>query len=318
MELLKLSDSELYQRCRQYGMLALLARRKFAGLLPEVKRRELYRRRGFASIHEFAAKLSGMSAESVDKVLRLSARLEDKPFLKVQFESGTQAWSKIEKVSFIATPETDKFWSEKVEKLSQPALEAFVASTKTPDMLQIALQSDGENEMNVMQVWNSLNFPIAPEVEKELRAFKEQSKSLTFNEAVKKLLQNQGTRMEVSVQLCPDCVKKRADEAETRYIPADVRKIIQQKYKGSCGFPGCIDGAKSLHHTRRYALNKSHDPNYIVPLCNKHERLVHSGLIANENLQPENWRILKEPNPFDPKFKIDQKVQICRTGKVLM
>lgn len=309
MELLKLSDSELYQRCRQYGMLALLARRKFAALLPEVKRRELYRRRGFASIHEFAAKLSGMSAESVDRVLQIARRLEDKPLLRERFEAGSQAWSKFKTVAYIATPETDKFWAEKLDTLPRPALEALVKSVP---------RDIPENKEEAPQVWNSLNFPIAPEVEKELRAFKEQSKSLTFNEAVKKLLDNQGTRMEVSVQLCPDCVKKRADEAGTRYIPADVRKIIQQKYKGSCGFPGCIDGAKSLHHTRRYALNKSHDPEYIVPLCNKHERLVHSGLIANENLQPENWRILREPNRFDPKFKIDQKVQICRTGKVLM
>lgn len=312
MDMLELSDPELYRRCQEYGMQALVARRKFAGLLPEVKRRELYRRRGFASIHEFAAKLAGMSADSVDKVLRLAERLTDKPFLKVQFESGAQGWSKIEKVSFIATPETDKFWSEKVELLSQPALEAFVQSTKTIDMPQIALQSDLENKQEVSQVWSSISFPIAPEVEKEFRAFKEQSKSLTFNEAMKKLLDNQGRRTEITLQLCPDCVKKRADEAKTRYIPAEVRKIIQHKYKGSCGFPGCIDGAKSLHHTRRYVLNKSHDPDYIVPLCVKHERLVHSGLVANENLQPDKWRILNEPDRFELKFKVDQKVQSYR------
>ena len=44
--------------------------RKFAALLPEVDKRQLYRKRGFYSIFEFAAKLAGMGRKNVEEVLR--------------------------------------------------------------------------------------------------------------------------------------------------------------------------------------------------------------------------------------------------------
>ena len=39
----QLTDSELYQKCREYGASARSWTRKFAGLLPEVFRRQLYK-----------------------------------------------------------------------------------------------------------------------------------------------------------------------------------------------------------------------------------------------------------------------------------
>ena len=54
MNLRKLTDPELYKLCQEYGLNARQWMRKFAGLLPEVKRRRLYRRHGCSSIHEFA------------------------------------------------------------------------------------------------------------------------------------------------------------------------------------------------------------------------------------------------------------------------
>ena len=127
MDYKKLSDKELYALCKQYGLNARMWRRRFAGLLPEVTRRRLYKKRGYTSVHEFAAKLAGMSKEAVDKVLRLATKLEDKPVLREQLISGEQGWSKIEKVAFIATPETDKYWAERVESMPKLALEAFIS-----------------------------------------------------------------------------------------------------------------------------------------------------------------------------------------------
>ncbi len=56
-----LTDEKLYELCKMYGARALEWRRKFIGLLPEVERRKLYRKKGFASVFEFAAKLAGVS-----------------------------------------------------------------------------------------------------------------------------------------------------------------------------------------------------------------------------------------------------------------
>src|SRR3989344_9360842 len=136
MNFQKLSDKELYALCKEYGVKARIWRRRFAGLLPEVLTRRLYKKRGYTSIHEFAGKLAGMSKESVDKVLRLSKKLEDKPFLKEQFETGAQSWSKLEKVAYIATSQTDGAWAERIEHMPQPAVEAFVQNFRLKTTLQ--------------------------------------------------------------------------------------------------------------------------------------------------------------------------------------
>jgi len=100
----KLSDKELYAICKKCGAAALEARRKFAGLLPEVYTRELKERekgrswlkkRGFFSVYEFAAKLAGMSRDQVDLVLRLEKRFADKPILRDALVSGDVSANKL-------------------------------------------------------------------------------------------------------------------------------------------------------------------------------------------------------------------------------
>ena len=65
-----MDDSTLYRLCQEYGNNARMWSRKFAALLPEVDKRQLYRKRGFYSIFEFAAKLAGMGRKNVEEVLR--------------------------------------------------------------------------------------------------------------------------------------------------------------------------------------------------------------------------------------------------------
>ena len=327
-DLSTLSDSELYTRCKDYGLQARVWRRRFAGLLPEVLRRDLHRRRGYGSLYEFAFKLAGMSSASVDKVLGLAEKLVDKPVLREQLVSGSQGWSKIEKVAYIATPETDKEWAEKVEKMSASALGAFVQATRG-----FTENENGENHTDVgesgntfrLEQWGNLSFPVAPEVEKKLRLLKyrlekEKGVTLTFNEVFQLLLaQEAGDKQQaqVVIQVCPECAARKASEATGRAIPAGVRRVLYAMYQGYCGFPNCTRAASSLHHTRRFALSPGHDPKTIVPLCKAHERLVHSGLIANEEDPPRLWRLLVRPDAGHPKFAIDQKVQNYRKEATL-
>ncbi len=319
MEIHELSDKDLYARCQEYGTNARVWRRRFAGLLPEVLRRELHRRRGYASIYEFAFKLAGMSQSSVDKVLHLAEKLEDKPVLREQLVSGEQGWSKIEKVAYIATPSTDKEWAERVGKMSVHALEAFVQIERGADSTHV---SELEHKFRSQQ-WGQMSFPISPEIEKQLRLVKyrlEQEKgvTLTYNEVMEVLMKS-GVSQEakVVVQVCPECASRRAETASGRAIPALVRRVIQAQYQGLCGFPKCARPGTSLHHTRRFSLNQNHDPRFIVPLCKAHERLVHSGLVENEEDLPKNWRVLQRPDSRHPKFYIDQSVQSHRKEAII-
>lgn len=309
-----LSDKDLYKKCQEYGTNAQVWKRRFAGLLPEVLKRELHRRRGFGSIHEFAFKLGGLSASAVDKVIHLADRLEDKPVLKEQLTSGNQGWSKIEKVAFIATKETDQLWAERVESMSAVALGAFVQAqrlSKIENGEEFTDVGEPENKFRFMQ------FSISPQVEQKFRALKvqlEKEKGVTLNyNEVLQLMMERSPSTQVVVQVCPECAERKSKEVQSRAIPALVRRYIQAKYQGFCAFKGCLRAGTSLHHTKRYALSPDHDPNSIVPLCISHERLVHSGLIENEEDPPEQWRLLDKPDPNHAKYKIDQKVQKFRT-----
>ncbi len=323
-----LSDKDLYARCQEYGTHARIWRRRFAGLLPEVLRRELHRRRGFGSIYEFAFKLGGMSSASVDKVLHLAEKLADKPVLRAQLLSGEQGWSKIEKVAYVATPETDGEWAKKVETMATPALTAYVQVQRneaafTEIQKQSGFTDVGELQPNFkMEQWANLNFSVSPEVEKRLRLLKyqlekEKGATLTFNEVMQTLMEGGSREAKMVIQVCPECATRKANEVARedgvlmqprRHIPAAVRRFVEAKYQGFCGFPHCTRAATSLHHTRRFALDSRHDPNAIVPLCKNHERLVHSGLIENEEDTPELWRLLSRPQTTASKYKIDQAV----------
>ncbi|MFA5855478.1 MAG: HNH endonuclease signature motif containing protein [Candidatus Gracilibacteria bacterium] len=327
-----LSDSELYQLCQEYGSQARIWKRKFAGLLPEVLRRELYRRRGCGSIYEFAFKIGAMSSTSVDRIIKLDAQLEDKPTLKAQLLSGSQGWSKLEKVAYIATPDTEKEWAERVEKMSQVALSAYVQEyrkilfTETVNVSETTASGLSENKTKTVQVWGQMSFPVSPEVEKRLRLTKyqlekEKKSALTFSEVLGSILtnetaQNTQNTPQIVIQLCPECQKRIALTAEKRPIPASVRRFLYHKYQGLCAFPNCFLPACSLHHLKRYAIERMHNTDNIVPVCKKHEALLHSGMIENEESPPHLWKLRIKPAATSPataaKSRIDDSVMAHR------
>lgn len=339
-----LSDAELYRKCQEYGEAARMWRRKFAGLLPEVMRRKLYKRKGFASIHEFAGKLGGMSREAVDKVLRLGERLKDKPILRAQLESGSQGWSKIEKVAFIATAKTDKEWAEKVESLPKQALELYVREYKIQTQKTFTA---GPNRSGVQnnslaltpgsnftdeEPWSRLSFPVSPEIEFKLRTMKqklerERKMALSWNDVLKAIFKEneekksslpQGQKsVRKIIPTCEVCTKEKTEEQEdfgvtARHIPAAVQHIIEARSGERCEFPGCNRPPEIFHHTRRYALRPNHDPDYIRALCKSHERIAHAGLIGNEEGPVSDWLVLQAPEQDSAKFRIDQKVTASR------
>jgi len=271
---------------------------------------------------------------SVDKVLKIAERLQDKPILMRQLSSGEQGWTKIEKVAFIATPETDATWAQKVETMGQHALEAYVqikrremqteqnASglpfTENGNVDEFTLESESKNNSQFMQVWNTLSFHVPPQIEQEFRMIKhklEQNKKmpLNFSEVLHSLITERPQKEQIVIQLCPECAKRKAEMATGRYIPSQVRKLIYAKYQGFCAFPACVKPAISLHHTKRYALEKSHNINTIVPVCKIHERLLHSGMVENEEDPPNLWRLASNSNTKNPKFRIDELVAVHRT-----
>lgn len=312
----KLSDDELYAKCQQYGTNAKGWLRRFAGLLPEVAKRRLYRRKGFLSIHEFANKLGGMSDYAVDRLLNLHAKLQDKPALLKQLESGEHGWSKIAKVAYVATPETDREWAEKVEKLPQHTLEVVVKNYREKSVLeneaknnseipQLPITEISEKDVEVFQPYIRFSFPVSQKVDFELRLLKQRLEKikkgcLSWNQVFEavasgemmpcpKCAKQKYANRKVVIRLCPDCARKRILMAKGRAVPEAIKQYVKAKYGDKCAFPLCNKPAVILHHTKRFSLQKNHDPDFIVPLCKEHHDLAHAGLIANEEEPPEKW-----------------------------
>ena len=141
-----LSDKELYQKCQLYGGEARKWAKRFADLLPEVARRELFRKYKFYSIYEFAAKLAGMKHETVIDILRVTKKLEGMPLLLAQME--TAGWGKLKVVAGIATKENEKMLVEKVATMSLATLSTFVQEIRKQNSNDVQSRIDsGENEI---------------------------------------------------------------------------------------------------------------------------------------------------------------------------
>ena len=139
-EIEKISDRELHQRCQTCGANIRKLQREFAGYLHEVERRKLYKRFNFYSIHEYAAKLAGMSYAVIDEILAVHKKLEDKPVLKNLISE--HGWTKLKIVASSATPENQEFWAEKVKEMSKTTLETYVKELRRQGLVEAGSARD--------------------------------------------------------------------------------------------------------------------------------------------------------------------------------
>jgi hypothetical protein len=140
----KLSDQDLFFLCKKWGKLAILARRKFIGLIPEVNRRKLYEKKGFSSIYHFAAVLAGVSHDQVDIAIRLYRQLEGMEVLQSAMAKGEIGINKLARIASIATPKNQAELLEKAKILSKAALDVFVKDLKNENL---AIQEIKNNEI---------------------------------------------------------------------------------------------------------------------------------------------------------------------------
>ena len=285
----KLSDKELYAICKKCGAAALEARRKFAGLLPEVYARELKERekgrswlkkRGFFSVYEFAAKLAGMSREQVDLVLRLEKRLEDRPVLRAVLVNGEVSANKLARVVSIATAENQQDILGKIETLSNRALEVFVKDFKIQNGLTEA-KIGGENLHVHFEPQLNFDLELDEDIKNELIEMKK--KGIDVNQILREFLRGRNEKLEQEKsEVAEKQLRERDDRAiigmpAKRYIPIEVRRIVIKEFGKICSMPGCGKHAENLHHENGFAIDQCHDPRFLKPLCRGHHELAHSG-----------------------------------------
>ncbi|MFC1655895.1 hypothetical protein ACFL3C_03435 [Patescibacteria group bacterium] len=281
-----MENDKLHEKFVEYGKNAKEWMRKCVLLLPEIDRKQIWAKKGFGSIYEYAAKLAGMSRGQVEDALRILRKIEDKPALRKVVEK--KGINSVRPVVTIATKENEGFWAEKAREMSKNTLSTYVREFRTSP------------ESNKEEI--DISMKLKPELANKLKKLKGDGE---WNDLIEEFFEMREKQLE---QEKPEKV-----ETESRHIPAKIEKYVIKRSRGTCEYPGCCKPYEILHHTCRFALYKEHDPDTIFALCKGHERLFHQGLIENEHKPPEFWKICEKPDKNDPKFKIDLKVMRFRS-----
>ena len=281
-------------------------------MLLEIDELKIWKKKGFESIFHYAAYFAGMSRWAVTDALRLMKKIEDKPALKqVAREKGLNA---VRPVVTIATQETDGFWAGKVRVMDRESSRVYVREFKKQGLGQsdgltksedLANSEEGSNRLErgagPTGQSETLTITLDPEVAKQLLKLKGKG---NWNSLIKELLEVRKARLEET--------KPKPVKTESRHIPAPIEHYVVGKTRGQCGYSDCLEPYEILHHTQRWGLEKIHDPDRIVPLCKAHERIVHCGLVEDEDKPANEWKVRREPVWWDYKYSIDQLVMEYR------
>ena len=287
-------------------------------LLPEIERHRIWERKKFGSIYEYAAKLAGMSRNTVDDALRILKKIADKPALKeIVAMKGINA---VRPVAAVASQETAAFWAEKAAVMSKHTLEVYVKELGRAEgvcgegVKRRAGEAGGGSRTGTGNVAENahqqaisflesgcpkkiLAMDLDLEIAEKLEKLKGEG---SWNDLLKHLLQMREDSLDTQK---PDAVK-----TESRHIPSKIRRFVFARTNGVCAFPGCRKSYAIVHHTGRFALEKAHDPDRVYGLCKDHERIAHHGLIGNEEESPVVWKVQKEADRGAPKFLVDDLV----------
>ena len=121
-------EKRLHKQFVECGFEAKKWIRKCKFLLPKIYTHQIWRKKGFSSINEYAAKLAGLSEWQVRDALRVLKNIEDKPALKeLALRHGL---SRVRPVASIATSESQAFWAEKANEMSHHTLKTYVREFK--------------------------------------------------------------------------------------------------------------------------------------------------------------------------------------------
>jgi hypothetical protein len=292
-----MTDEQLFNLCKKYGENAIFWRRKFAGLLPEVFKRRLYEKKGYCSIFEFAAKLAGMSQEQVRLVLNLEKKFEDKPDLQKLLLDGKVSANKLVRIAAIATAENQESLAEKVQILSKNAVETFVRDLKNEFAADMKSQDrnglqkplcEGKSlpgQTKTSSISEIVKLKLDEDILRELLNLQE--KNIDINNLIRKMLRNRETEIVRAKEEWAEEMRRNYEQKKqtveavknagkvSRYIPAKIRKIIDEEQGDKCAIAGCCRKAEVTHHELPFAITKSHDPNDLKKLCKAHHEIAH-------------------------------------------
>ncbi len=117
-----ISDGNLYRVFRALAGRSKDYQDRLWGLLPEIRRRGLYRRFGYSSIEEFAQRMCRMKRGTIREFFRVYAKVEPCPLCNELFVSAKVGWTKFQAIAGELDPSKDAHWARFVQVLNKVSL----------------------------------------------------------------------------------------------------------------------------------------------------------------------------------------------------
>lgn len=248
-----MNDEQYFQLFRKRGALLLKGRKEFIAMIPRIYKNKMYKKKGFGSIYECAAKIGGVSHKMVDEVIRVDEKLKEMP--KLREKIATVGLSKIKTVANVATKETDEEWSEKVSKMTRATLETHIRDIKNPIPGESIPITPQNAEFEHFQA------KLHPDILLKLQIIKQKmGKGTTWNDVFRKFVEVPTPRPQKN---------PRPSNPKKRHLATAKRRELE----GRCMIAGCNRPAQEIHHKKPWAKHRSHDE--LEALCKAHHELAH-------------------------------------------
>jgi hypothetical protein len=246
-----MTDNEFYAKCLEAGKYTKQWKNKFVSMLPEIVRRNLHQKHGFATIIEFAAKVGGVGKATVKAIFQLENHVKDKPVLKALIPKVGVA--KVRVIATIATKENQHDLAKKIQNMSKAALEMYAREERklNNDVIK-ALLKRASLENGSKKALKKVTKAVVGKAEK-------MNDKTVMGKVTGKTIKN----------------KKKSKKITRNSFD---KTILSCK----CSYPGCNKPAQEVHHPERFSLNPNH--NNLKPLCKAHHELVHNGC------EPSEWK----------------------------
>ena len=101
--------------------------------------------------------------------------------------------------------------------------------------------------------------------------FQLQEKGININELLRKALQTR----KVEILSEKDEIAAALKPTDSRYIQVKTKRVLKKEHGDCCSIYACYKKAVNTHHTRRFAISKEHNPNFLAPLCKEHHEIAH-------------------------------------------
>ena len=234
--------------------MTLEARRKFAGLLPEVYKRNLYKEKGYSSIYEFAGRLAGLSNAQVDLTLRLERKFADKPVLRRALVEGEVSINKLSRITSIATRENEQELFEKTKNLSNRAVEVFIRGVKNCSLDSRLRGNDKERAVHVQKVMEN---------QKPMHVQNSEEKLNLDSDIQEKLLELQQKGIDIN-EFLREALKRREQEIEEKKKEIGEEEI--RKYRENLAKSKAKQNSKEkITPTRNLTKKTNKSVNPVIP-----------------------------------------------------